>query len=736
MKKRLIPISALLILSVLTGCGKKEPVDDGKYRVRLFHENGQKFTHSTLVQWCDDANCFPLTTDENGVAAMELEPSNYDIHLFNYPDTYAYEVGAYKATPKAKKVDVTMHTIKVSTSGDGSSANPFNVTEGVYNATVSETDELVYFAFRASKPGSYKVSSWTEDIDSYFGYFGNNDQYLVSYENLAENAKDDDSGHATNFSYEIKIGENQFETTGEIDKDRIPILKEDENGNYNCLARHIFAVSAKNLRRAKTFPIAIQYNGEYHTPEIERTVIEPKETLSKFPNNTNSALKYKDATLAASTKVFYNETDKFYHIKSVDGPTLLAKINVPTTYIDVAFSELKYVGGRKPAEGEESENIMYTDIILSNGTKIYTSFIDAYSKVCNDDGMYGVTNELKIFLEEYFESQKQWINLIAGFTVDSEYGWLFACGYYAEEKDFYPAPEFGDGSEEDPYIISENEYFTTIEANKVVYYSYAPKRSLSEQIVCLESSDSNAKLVYGSTSYGDASGFYKEEYIGVVNALNSPVIIFGLSTKDGTAKEYKFKLSIKEVTVEGNEITVGTNTLDVAANGEVVCTFTAVNKGIYTISSTETNAYIMDADNNFYNGQNGKISFTADLESNEEYSFTIYTVDGKKDYITVVIEFSPVAALGRNMVSIDAWEEVTYKFIAKEAGSYKLYSNDTRVAIAEKKSFSVSWKYGGDNEEPCVFNFTLEEGQEFVFLVTSANFTAEENLVFFVEKTA
>ena len=74
--------------------------------------------------------------------------------------------------------------------------------------------------------------------------------------------------------------------------------------------------------------------------------------------------------------------------------------------------------------------------------------------------------------------------------------------------------------------------------------------------------------------------------------------------------------------------------------------------------------------------------------------------------------------------------------LAKEAGSYKLYSNDTRIAIAEKKSFSVSWKYGGDEEEPCVFNFTLEEGQEFVFLVTSANFTAEENLVFFVEKTA
>ena len=64
-----------------------------QYKVQVLLPNGEKAGEGLQVQWWDDTNCFSANTDANGVATTFLAPKEYDVHIYNYAETYACELG-------------------------------------------------------------------------------------------------------------------------------------------------------------------------------------------------------------------------------------------------------------------------------------------------------------------------------------------------------------------------------------------------------------------------------------------------------------------------------------------------------------------------------------------------------------------------------------------------------------------------------------------------------------------
>ena len=86
-------------------------------------------------------------------------------------------------------------------------------------------------------------------------------------------------------------------------------------------------------------------------------------------------------------------------------------------------------------------------LFRSVGNKDYNDFIkNKYGSYCNADGVYPVTEELQIFLQEYATSQAIFDDgngmaekpgknddgtFFPGYNSGEHDMWLFACGYYS-----------------------------------------------------------------------------------------------------------------------------------------------------------------------------------------------------------------------------------------------------------------------------------------------------------------
>ena len=171
-------------------------------------------------------------------------------------------------------------------------------------------------------------------------------------------------------------------------------------------------------------------SGSGKTTVAEKVYAE--ETLTQFQDKQDPELIYKEATLNGTLNVVYNENDGFYHVDSNDGYLLLAKISEPCPYMDRAFSKVN-------KETLENEGILsVTGIVVDNGKKDYSEFVQEYEKYCNSDGVYPVTQELKTFLELlikkefYFDERRgNWIGGQLDYIAIKELQWLFPACYYA-----------------------------------------------------------------------------------------------------------------------------------------------------------------------------------------------------------------------------------------------------------------------------------------------------------------
>jgi peroxiredoxin len=146
-------------------------------------------------------------------------------------------------------------------------------------------------------------------------------------------------------------------------------------------------------------------------------------------------------------QVFLNETDGYYHVGSVDGPILLAKLIYGTSFSSVSVTENLYQDGSFTVDGVNRFAELEKYCNYAANSKIYT--------YCS------VTEELRTYLEAYVAKY--------GFDVH-ENTWLQLCAYYdsyGKNADGTPVAEF-----EDPIKgLSTHSAYKVVEGkpNKVEY---------------------------------------------------------------------------------------------------------------------------------------------------------------------------------------------------------------------------------------------------------------------------
>ena len=194
MKNKFLAILLILSFSlVLFSCGSTteptltpveteptETVVDERYSVQVLYPDFTPVTSGVNVQWCVGDMCFlPQPVDSEGIAYIELEDGEYYIHLNNVPAGYTYNPNVYTTDQDNKNIKIVLYSL-LSTTGEGSKANPYVVTKGTYSVQFEEakTAGMKYFSFTPTEAGTYYIDSMCMDklalsvVDPYIGFVG------------------------------------------------------------------------------------------------------------------------------------------------------------------------------------------------------------------------------------------------------------------------------------------------------------------------------------------------------------------------------------------------------------------------------------------------------------------------------------------------------------------------------------------------------------------------------------
>lgn len=185
------------------------------------------------------------------------------------------------------------------------------------------------------------------------------------------------------------------------------------------------------------------------------TVVEVEEQLSQFGKPENQELV--GVPLDGTAQLVYSSADRYYHYKTANGPVVVVKLTQSLetgrfserhtlAYMEMTtkgqvryqFVTLKPNGEdvadyriflRGFVDYEEGETGMLgTELVKPDPETIEVE--NYYAKYVNDDGVYPLTEELKIFLEKFYTANK---SLVDYNTQASEgNAWMFPCYYYAD----------------------------------------------------------------------------------------------------------------------------------------------------------------------------------------------------------------------------------------------------------------------------------------------------------------
>lgn len=235
---------------------------------------------------------------------------------------------------------------------------------------------------------------------------------------------------------------------------------EDQNGYITPL---YFAVSVK----ANSYPATVNVKIE-KTNALTTTVenVQPTVTLAQFGTQTGKELVPIEMDGTSSAKIIYNDTDKYYHYGTVDGPLVVVMLTetlpadrfaagAPLLYLELA-TQMRvnpYVFDVTTAADKASltKGNTYKDYReMLRGFKNYKATptpgvggneytipaektASYYAKYVNSDGVYPLTNDLKDFLQYVVADDMVSDNYVQWqIPMDADYDdlWLFACYYY------------------------------------------------------------------------------------------------------------------------------------------------------------------------------------------------------------------------------------------------------------------------------------------------------------------
>ncbi len=469
-----------------------DPEDENLFTVHLvYNDKAYKPTVAMEAFWTDGFSYNRASFEEDGVARIGGLDGDYRVTLSNVPEGFAYDPSAYVATNDNKHVTIELFSIKKTVGKGNDLYSPIllNAT-GVYEATITSIDQIIYYRYDPTQAGTYSFESWVDvtenmvnpKIDIYRGTFA---AWYPDKMNVDSGGVE--STYTKNFKYEVQVAAEQIgnnflfglkaEVTSSYPQKIWFALKRD-GGFERDKGTSVYVVPAEDFSGKYEKYGRFENDGTYTltTPEVYR----------------NGAWQYDGSMFKL------NEEDGWYHVYDQEtdtyGEILYAHIVTPCQFYDAAsaFNAIEYAGNKVLTlksldkestvadnfklfiEGKDASsmgafcvrhplNQQYCpchapyaggfclvdcptchaecNTLPSDVYYAMTEGDGGYADWCNTDGLYPVTPELKDFLYRFSTSQLLFMDgagwcesegNLSGKQVDSkeEDQWLFACAYY------------------------------------------------------------------------------------------------------------------------------------------------------------------------------------------------------------------------------------------------------------------------------------------------------------------
>lgn len=403
-----------------------------------------EFTHTKAIVDGGDKSYFELTLND----ATALNKEFYvvfeyvgEVDFAKYP-TKGKGFGEYPTDVLTGSADTTK--IKLDT------FDPYRVEVGSYLFKFDKADQRIYYAFKGNMtaPKNYKVYS-TGKVDAQIlrinGSFASG---------LLLNGEKNDNISATdkNFSLDFYHDQTTFDTNDGVSWFEVKLSDPADVG--------------------KEGEIVFEVVSDYEPPEqVPETFIEPAGEIGQFPDYEGD---WHDAPLDGEFEYALG-VDGFYHANSVDGPIICVSLG----------SE----DGKRP-RGYDSG---FYDMCMKHGQGLsasdgatynynYLHLVEAYTTNANSDVRYGLTKELKEFLERFVleiaPNGKEWL-ASQGVTPPDGEEWLFACGYYdgdpTEALPLVPSIDMPSNKNAPIEVTASEEAISAIvPANDILIYEFFP----------------------------------------------------------------------------------------------------------------------------------------------------------------------------------------------------------------------------------------------------------------------
>ena len=403
--------------------GGTTPGEDGKteFGVTVVDEEGQPFSAEGLtVVWSNREEAVTQTVGADGTAKKLLD-GDYKVTLQGIPDGYTYNPNIYYSTNRQPTETIKVYKLNLSRdSGEDIYETIIDLTRtGAYRAIIEDKDDVVFYEFQATLNGYYTIESC---VDTTFNEV--NPIMDVYYGNTA----------AKYFEYTLNDGSDYCDTYTKNFKHTIRRAQDEVKSS--------FAFGVRATHKTNSFPTYVDFiverGDEYERPSSEGIPKSAEEDFSKGVKWDTG-----DWTWAENgTNMFRNEdfvlcSDGYYHLKDeVTGePTEKKLYAMITKVIDNRPFEPSEMFGTVTLEGI-ANGVIPQDMLRNIGGYRYNDFVKEYARHCNADGVYPVTEELRVLLQgfaathRYFADGEGTFETVTKVYADEDEQWLFACGFY------------------------------------------------------------------------------------------------------------------------------------------------------------------------------------------------------------------------------------------------------------------------------------------------------------------
>ncbi len=546
------------------------------YRIQfIYAEDGSEADSNIEVSWIDKkGNEFTAKTDEFGyVETLKLPEDSYTLSVNESTlptvgkERYRFNVTDYKE--QSNGIGFVIPLFIASEPLDSQTLSLQNSTNSIpnkeYDSKVIELNKTYFAAFNSSSTilwysvqngtfGKYTVDfSFGTDVEiEFYRYFGS-----VYYLNPIPDKKVETNGN-NKFTYKVVYSD--------VNQNSLLCLKVKKAPSYPVMTFfsvtityapedvNINTSTAISPTHFETEVCDYTYYVKDSRGNVSELVTSSYKPVSGVPKCSDVDGLVVDLTEEQQSKMTLR-SDGYYY--TADNSLVYAKIDAPSIFeTSTLASALKDSALAGYADFMKYHIFEYNEYECCTRRDDYFGFVQAYALLVNKDGLYPLTEEMKVYLEHMVSSEKHEL-------------YEMLCTYSTQSN----AWDQGDGTQANPYLLALSEtkfgaYRISIPANGKVYVTFS----------------GNAKIVldYDDTVICSANG----EYL----AVNGTEIV-EFSSKDGSA--VNFYLSIDKYD-DPSILEIGENEVIARPKEELIYKFTAPAQGTYkiTLSTIETVIYL------------------------------------------------------------------------------------------------------------------------------------------------